>query len=248
MRTIAIIQARMGSARLPGKLARRLGHCSLLETVVRRAKAARRVSGVVVATSDRCEDEAIEQFVPGGVPIVAGPADDVLGRFLRVLELFPADLVVRVCADNPYIDPSLIDRLVEHAGRNRAADYVSFRCAGGTPTILTGLGLFAEVVRTSALRRAADSTTDPCDREHVTRFIYRHPDQFSLCYLPVPTPLDREDLRLTVDFPEDWQHVRAIYESLGPEPLEWQEIVDYVARRERLRRRMASLNALCPKS
>jgi len=248
MRTLAIIQARMGSTRLPRKLARRLDGRPLLEGVVRRVQAARRVSGVVVATSDRLEDENMGAIVPGGVPIVAGLADDVLGRFLQVLDLFPADLVVRVCADNPFVEPLLIDRLVEHAWKDPTADYVGFRCANGRPAILTGIGMFVECVRPSALRRAAELTTDRCDREHVTRFLYSHPEQFSLAYLPCPAPLDRADLRLTVDLSEDWQHACTVYKALGPEPLAWQEIADYVAQSEPLRRRMRDLNALCPKS
>lgn len=248
MRTLAIIQARMGSTRLLGKLARRLGRQPMIEGVVRRVRQARLVSAVVVATSDACEDETLGHLVPDGVPVVAGPVDDVLERFLRVLELFPADWVIRVCADNPFIDPSLIDRLVDHAARDRGADYVSFCLRDGKPVILTGIGVFAEVVRVAALRRAAESTTDAADREHVTRYLYRHPEEFSLRFLPVPEPLDRDDLRLTVDLPEDWEHAHTIYEALGPEPLEWHQIAQFVARSEPLRRRMAYLNRLCPKS
>lgn len=247
MRTLAIIQARLGSTRLPRKLLRRLGPHTLLETVVRRVQAATRVSDVVVATGDHSEDETLRDLVPTEVPVVAGPTDDVLGRFLRVLEQYPADLVVRVCADNPYIEPSLIDPLIEQAVRNPSADYVSYRSSTGKPVILTGLGMFGECVRASALRHAAEQTTDPCDREHVTRFLYRHPQWFSLCYLPVPSLLDREDLRLTVDFPEDWEHVCTVYKALGPEPLEWHKIADYVSQNEPLRHRMGQLNALCPK-
>ncbi len=240
--TLGIIQARMGSTRLRAKLARRLGGKSLLEWVVRRVTDAGRLDGVVVAAGSGSDAERLAELVPANVPIVFGSEHDVLSRFLTVLDAYPARAVVRVCADNPFIDPELIDRLVATATEQAAGDYLGYASHNGRPMILSSVGLFAEWCQASALRRAAAESTDPADREHVTRYIYSHPDRFQVRLLPAPSALDRDDLRLTVDLEEDWEHTETIFDALGQERLVWQDIASLLAHQPLLRRRMAVLN------
>lgn len=241
-KTIGIVQARLGSQRLKGKLARRLGSRSLLDWVVRRVTDCSQLDAVVVAAGNGPDDGWIRDLVPADVPVLVGSELDVLGRFAEVLKQYPAQGVVRVCADNPFIDPDLIDRLVAEAADHPACDYVSYCLGGGRPAILSPLGFFAEWCRAEALLAAACEATDAADREHVTRFLYSRPERFGVRLLPVPPQLDRDDLRLTVDYEEDWEHAEAIYEALGPERLDWRRIAVLLEQQPRLRQRMRDLN------
>lgn len=240
--TLGIVQARLGSTRLKGKLARKVGGKSLLEWVVRRVTESHLLDKVVVAAGDGPGDADIRTLVPADVPVVVGSERDVLGRFVAALDAHPATAVVRICADNLFIDPALIDRLVATAQRHFECDYVSYGLQNGRPVIQSSLGLFAEWCTASALRQAAAETSDPSDREHVTRFLYMRPERFRIRLLPVPTPLDRDDLRLTIDFEEDWDHAVAIFDALGPDALHWQQITGLLDHQPALRRRMAHLN------
>lgn len=247
-RTLGIIQARLGSTRLEGKLARRLGGKSLLEWVVRRVTDCQQLDAVVVAVGDGPRDQQIAELVPRDVPVFVGSEHDVLGRYAAALEAYPAASIVRVCADNPFVDPHLIDRLVTTAGSQPQCDYISYCLQDGRPVILSSVGVFAEWCRADALLVAAQEATQPADREHVTRYLYSHPEQFSVRLLPVPDALDRDDLRLTVDIEEDWEHAETIFEALGPDGLEWQRIAGLLDQQPALRRRMAQLNQAHAKS
>lgn len=242
LRTLAIVQARLGSTRLPHKLARRLRGKSMLEWVVRRVTDAQHVDRVIVACGDAPENTPLRTLVPADVPVFVGSEHDVLRRFTQALEEYPAQAVVRVCADNPFVDPALIDRLVITAAANPDCDYISFRLASGRPVILSAVGLCAEWCRADALRRADAEARDPADREHVTRYLYSHPESFNIRLTPLPPPLDRDDLRLTVDIEEDWEHAEAICEALGMEDADWQRIAGLLHHQPDLRRRMADLN------
>lgn len=241
-KTLGIVQARLGSQRLKGKLARRLGSRSLLDWVVRRVTDCSRLDGVVVAAADGPDDGWIRELVPADVPVVVGSEHDVLGRFAAVVEQYPCDAVVRICADNPFIDPDLIDRLVSEADSHPECDYIGYCIGGGRPAILSPLGFFAEWCRAGALSQAAREASDPADREHVTRYLYSHPERYSLRLVPAPAQLDRDDVRLTVDIEEDWDHAEAIYEALGPERLDWRRIAILLEQQPRLRQRMRDLN------
>ena len=112
----------------------------------------------------------------------------------------------------------------------------------GQPVILSPLGVFAEWCKATALLQADRQATAAEDREHITRFIYSHPDKFSLRLIPVPEELDRNDLRLTVAHDEDWEHLHTIYDALGHEGFEWRRIADLLHRNPAVLARMAHLN------
>lgn len=240
--TLGIIQARLGSTRLKGKLARKVQGKSLLEWVVRRATECHLLDRVIVAAGDGPDDCAIAELAPQDVPVFVGSERDVLGRFVAALDAYPAAAVVRICADNLFIDPGLIDRLVQVSKERPACDYLSYGLRNGRPVIQSALGLFAEWCNADALRRAADEAVDPADREHVTRYLYSHPERFRIRLLPAPAALDRDDLRLTIDFEEDWDHAVAIFDAVGPDALDWRQITGLLDHQPALRRRMAHLN------
>lgn len=240
--TLGIVQARLGSTRLKEKVARKLGGKSLLEWVVRRVTDCQRLDAVIVATGDDPAGRSLAELVPPDVPLFVGSETDVLSRFADALARFPAAAVVRVCADNPFVDPVLIDRLVRTADLHPECDYISYCSHSGRPAILSAVGVYAEWCRAEALLRANREATDPADREHVTRYLYSHPERFQVRLIPGPRQLDRDDVRLTVDLEEDWEHAQAIYEALGPEEFDWQRIAELLDGQPDLRSRMAVLN------
>lgn len=240
--TVGIIQARLGSTRLKGKLARKVGGKSLLEWVVLRATESHLLDQVVVAAGDGAADARIRELVPPNVPVFVGDEHDVLSRFVAAAEAFEATNVVRICADNLFIDPSLIDCLVANAQRHPECDYISYSWSGGRPVIQSSIGLFAEWCRVAALRAADAEATEAADREHVTRYLYTHPERFRVRLIPAPPRLDCDDLRLTIDFEEDWEHAEAIFDALGPDAMHWQQVTGLLDHQPSLRERMAVLN------
>ena len=242
LKTLGIVQACFSSPRFRCTVNRKLGGQSVLGQVVRRVTDSILLDGVIVVARDSAEGRAVADLVPPDVPVFVGGQPDALHRFTRALEEYPAEAVVRVRGDNLFIDPGLIDRLVATAQSHPTCDYVSYCSRDGRPAILSPVGIFAEWFRGKALRRAARKNQDTADRDHVTRYIYSHPEKFNLRLIPAPPGIDRDDVRLTVDIEEDWDHAMAIFDALGPESLDWQRIADLLDHQPALRQRMAVLN------
>ena len=203
--TGAIIQARMGSTRLPGKVLADIGGKPLLAYVVGRAARARRVDALVVATSRSSADDAIAAWCDREqVRCFRGSEHDVLDRYHEAAEAFGFDVIVRLTADCPLLDAAVVDHVVDeyHSGE---WDYVSNTL---TPTYPDGLD--TEVVRREALHRAWRDAVLPSEREHVMPYIWKRPDLFRL--KNVTRAPDLSHLRWTVDTPEDLLFVRGVYE------------------------------------
>jgi len=242
LETLGIVQACFPSSRCRAIANRKLGGMPLLEWVVRRVTDSTQLDGVIVLANSEAEQESLQDLVPSDVPILVSEKGDSLKRFARALEAFSAKSVVRIFGDNPFVDPALIDRLVITARSNPECDYVSYCSRDGKPAILSPVGVFAEWFRCSALHRAAKSAREESERNHVTRYLYSHPETFNIRLIPAPSAIDRDDVRLTVDMEEDWDHALAIVEALGTEALDWQRIADLLDHQPRLRSRMAALN------
>jgi spore coat polysaccharide biosynthesis protein SpsF len=232
MRVVVVIQARMGSTRLPGKVLTDLGGLPVLAWVVRACRAASLVDEVVVATSTDPGDDAVAEAAAGlGVGIVRGSEDDVLSRFVLALDEHPADALVRITADCPFTDPALIDAVVSAWTTTPTLDYVSTVLVRTLPH-----GLDVELVTAQALRRV-DATATGHDRVHVTSGVYTAPDEYSvmgLCFAP-----DATDLRVTLDTPEDLRMLRAVVAARGTSVCSRAEIVGLLRDRPDL----AALNA-----
>ena len=142
------------------------------------------------------------------------------------MRCFRATAIVRVCADNPFVDPTLIDRLVSTAASHAECDYISFCSTDGRPAILSHFGVFAEWCSAAALEQADQDAHRAADRADATRYVYSHPELFHVRLIPTPNGLDRPDMRLKVDREEDWDHAQTIFETLGPEEFDWQRIAD----------------------
>jgi glutamate-1-semialdehyde 2,1-aminomutase/spore coat polysaccharide biosynthesis protein SpsF len=222
MRTVAIVQARMASTRLPGKVLADLAGRPMLARVVERVRWAASVERVVVATSTSPADDAVARFCAhSGVACFRGAEHDVLDRFCQAARAHEADTVVRITADCPLLDPEVIDRVVG-ALRRDDADYAS---NVNPPTYPDGLDV--EAFTFAALARAWEQARTPAEREHVTPYL-RHSGRFRTSNVSHHTDLSRH--RWTVDEPADLEFVRAVYERFnGSAAFGLEDVLAYLA-------------------
>jgi spore coat polysaccharide biosynthesis protein SpsF len=212
VRVAAVIQARMGSSRLPGKVLAEIEDQPLLAWTIRGVQSIRGVSNVVVATTSEPSDDAVAALAVGlGVPVHRGSVHDVLARCHDAVAAYGPDVVVRQTADNPFPDPDVAAAQVRSL-IDGGWDYVGI---DGWP-----LGISAEACRMAALETANREATDPADREHVMPFLYRQPDRFRIGRVPragraQPAP---EGARYTVDTADDLAFARALARRLGHGP------------------------------
>lgn len=208
---VAIIQARMASTRLPGKVLRQVAGRSLLAHLVERLRAAHLLDRIAVATSvGPADDAVVAECARMGVPVTRGSEADVLGRFAHAAAAHDASTVVRLTADCPLMDPAEVDRVV---GTFLAAplplDYATNQLPGQRKV---PLGLAVEVFSRAALDRADREAREPHQREHVTPYLYDSAGRFRT--LLVDHPHDLAHLRITVDTPEDLAVVAPVLEAL----------------------------------
>lgn len=205
-RVVAIVQARVGSTRLPGKVLMPLGGRPMVVQVLDRARLIAGVHEVVAAVPDLVEDDALaEAAAAAGAKVLRGPADDVLERYSRAATASSADVVVRLTADCPLLSPQVSGLVLDQF---RDCDYASNTLRRSYPR-----GLDTEVFGAQALDVAAREAVDPAEREHVTPFLYRRPERFRL--REVVDATDRSAMRWTVDTPDDMALARAVYDALG---------------------------------
>jgi spore coat polysaccharide biosynthesis protein SpsF len=220
---IAIVQARMGSTRLPGKVLAPVRNRPLLATMLDRVTGFAEIDGVVVATTVLDRDDPIADLAAGqGVDVFRGSEDDVLGRFAGAASQAGAGTVVRLTADCPLIVPEAVRAVTEALGASRADLATNAPPYGRTwPD-----GFDAEAFTRDSLERLDAVATTPEDREHVTRGFHVHPEfRVDVVHLPE----DLGSVRLTVDTAEDLEVVRRIFERLGDGPSGMAEVLDALA-------------------
>jgi spore coat polysaccharide biosynthesis protein SpsF len=219
-RTVAIVQARMGSTRLPGKVVKRILGRPVLWHIVDRLRTVPAIDEVVVATSDRPADDDIRALTADmGVQCFRGSEDDVLDRFYQAALVWDGDPVVRITGDCPLVDPELVGAVIAlHQETRPHADLTSVATGAGVAAAGFAEGRFpdgldAEVITLSALHRAWLEATKASDREHVTAYIWRQPKLFRVQHLSSREE-DFSKLRWTLDHPEDFAVISRIYEAL----------------------------------
>ncbi len=211
MKIVATIEARMDSNRLPGKTLKEVLGRPMLERMIERVRRSKRLDEIVVATTVAENDQQIEALCSRlGVRCFRGSNDDVLLRVVEAARSAKADLIVELTGDCPVIDPTMIDSVIQYY-LDHPLDYAS-NCLErtfprGTETQVFSLKVLEEVERT---------TQEPADREHVSLYIYEHPEKYRLGNFAAPAGVGRTDLRLTVDLPQDLELIRAIYSRLYP--------------------------------
>lgn len=208
MRIATIVQARMGSSRLPGKVMMDLGGCTVLSRVVQRLRRARLTGDVIIATTNDPEDDRIVQECNAlGVLFFRGEIEDVLDRYYRAAKHFSADVIVRITSDCPLIDPEITDKVIRDF-LERRPDYASNRLDRTYPR-----GLDTEVFTFETLERTWKNAKKTYQRSHVTPYVYENPDQFKI--VSVYGSEDYSWQRWTLDTPDDLKFIRAIYDRMG---------------------------------
>ncbi|MEV0617351.1 NTP transferase domain-containing protein [Nonomuraea sp. NPDC050404] len=224
VRIVGIIQARMGSTRLPGKVLRELGGRSVLGWVVRAAREAGALDDLVVATTTEPDDDAVAAECRRlDVAWHRGPVDDVLTRFTQVLDGRRWDAVMRFTADCPLLDPVVIREAALVFRAVPGLDYLSTSLARTLPR-----GLDVEIAGRAAMARA-DAEATGFHRTHVTSYVYEHPGDtrlLGLAYRPVA-----DDLRVTLDTEDDWRLISAVVDELGDRCVPVRTLVEWLRER-----------------
>ncbi|GMV99308.1 MAG: glycosyl transferase family 2 [Candidatus Hydrogenedentota bacterium] len=223
MRIVTLIQARMGSTRLPGKALIDLAGMPVLDRVVRRCQSAKTTSAVVIATTTEPDDDRIAQSAARlEVPVFRGSRDDVLDRFVSAAKEHSADYVIRVTADCPLIDPEWIDACVNTATAG-GVDYVANDGEGFVR------GFDVEAVTRTALETAWRDAREDFERVHVTPYLYRHPEQFAVSHLGWPGAPSQ--CRLTLDTKEDLHLLEGVFQHFhGSNSIGWRDAVRLLER------------------
>ena len=209
MRTLIIVQARMTSTRLPGKVMKIVCGKPLLEHLINRLKKVKCADQIVIATTvNETEDIIVELCKKLDISYYRGSEEDVLGRYYEAAVEYGGDVIIRITSDCPVIDPDVVSYLIDFYMRNlKKYDYVTNTLKRTYPR-----GMDAEIVSFKALKEAHFNAYDPLDREHVTPFIRNRPTQYHLHNIKYSSDLSR--YRLTVDTSEDMELIRRIFESL----------------------------------
>lgn len=208
-----IIQARIGSKRLPNKMILDYyNNQGLLENLLIRLKNAKLEVPIILATTENEEDNILEKIAHShNISCFRGSEDNVLRRFVDTADKFQLKKIIRICADNPLLDLKEMLSLIENFDNNNF-DYYSYTLDGVTPTVKTGFGFWAEGVKTESLRSVLKSTDEKHYHEHVTNFIYEHSYQYEV-HLEKLHQFSNSllDLRLTVDTEKDFLLSKEIY-------------------------------------
>jgi len=221
MRTVATIEARMTSSRLPGKVLKPLVGKPMLQWLIERIRPAKSLDEIVVATSDQSSDDTIADFARQmGVVLFRGNLEDVLGRLTRCAETRKADLIVKLSGDNPLYHHALIDDMVEYFKHEKydflGTTFMSFSKAWHVQRTFP-LGLGVALFPLWVLKDAESSTNDPRDRESVVKYMIEHPEKYKLGAFQADgmwANLNRPELRLTVDTEKDFYLMESIFSNL----------------------------------
>lgn len=208
MKVVAIVQARMGSTRLPDKVMKRIGGVPMIELLLSRLGRALEVDEIVVATShDPRNQQLVDHVASLGFRCFPGSEDDVLDRYYQTASAAGADTIVRITGDCPLVDPELVDEIVR-AFRTSAADYLSNTVSPSYPD-----GLDVEVFSMAALAAAWSEAVEPFDREHVTPYLHRTARFRQASF---SNNEDLSALRWTVDEAADFSVIESVFRHFGP--------------------------------
>lgn len=212
-----IIQARTGSTRMPEKVIQPFyQEQTILDLLLEKAKKLN-VPVVLATTVNPSDDRLCVLAEKHDIPVFRGSENDVLDRFIKAARKSGFSKIIRVCADNPFLDLSGLQTLIAEY-RNSDMDYMGFQLAGNKPSILTHFGFWAEAVRLEALDLTTLLTSEKLYHEHVTNFIYSNPILFDVQFIPAdPLIFSRTDIRMTLDTPEDFEIQKEIFATISKE-------------------------------
>lgn len=210
-----IIQARTGSKRFPNKVLTPFWKShSILEIITNNLRAINQK--IVIATSTATGDDLIESFArEKGIDVYRGNENDVLQRFIETAKYFHFNNIIRVCADNPFLDIPSITELIE-AAKTKETEYIGIKVKD-KPGIQTHFGLWAEFVTLEALKKVNQLTNQPLYHEHVTNYIYNNPEKFSIYWIDKTEKFGELEgrLRFTIDTPADFKNMQKLINKLS---------------------------------
>lgn len=210
MKKVAIIQTRMGSTRLPGKVMKIIMDKPIIEHVVNRVKASKEIDDIIIATTTKKEDDIIvEEAQKLNVKYFRGSENDVLSRYYYAAKEVNADIVIRITSDCPLIDPQIIDKIIKlfiETSKKEKIDYLSNTIERTYPR-----GLDVEVFNFETLEKAFKEADRPYQREHVTPYIYENPEIFKI--KQIKNNVDYSNYRWTLDTIEDFKVIKIIYKN-----------------------------------
>jgi spore coat polysaccharide biosynthesis protein SpsF len=210
MKTIATIEARMSSSRLPGKVLLTALGMPMLQHLIMRLRAVQSLDGIIIATTTNSKDNILEEFANKiGVYCFRGSEDDVMSRVIGAGTFLNADVIVEITGDCPIIDPQIVEQTIRMFYAN-SADYVGNSHIRSYPD-----GMDTQVFSLETLKKSASMTNDMLDREHVTLHIRNNPNIFSHLHLVAPPELNWSGLGLTLDEPNDYELIKLIIEYFG---------------------------------
>ena len=221
MKVVAVVQARLGSIRLPEKVLRPIANKPMIEILLNRLSMSSEIDEILVATSNKEENDKLQSFVEAlDFRCTRGSEEDVLSRFYDTARLSEADIVVRITGDCPLVDPGLVDKCIKGYKQNEV-DYFS----NIQPTTFPD-GLDIEVLSMHSLEKAHKEAISNYDREHVTTYI-RNSDKFSKC--SIKNSKDLSEQRWSVDEPEDLELITKIFEHFSPDIyFSWNRVVELI--------------------
>ena len=214
MNTSIIIQARTGATRLPNKMILPFwNNKSLFEVILLRLKSYK--NQIILATTEKKNDDILCNIAKNyGINIFRGSEDNVLLRFIGACENFNVDKIIRVCADNPFLDLDSLDVLVSKANYSDNFDYIAYK-VDEKPSIITHYGFWAEATRLRTLKQILRITNKKVYLEHLTNYIYTHPDNFLIEYFDVDSYISsHKDIRLTVDTQKDYDLQKKLFSMI----------------------------------
>ena len=229
MKIVAIVQARMGSTRFPGKVLKKIKNKPLIDYVIGRLKLSRSIDQIIIATSIKSQDDLIVNYAKEkGIKFFRGSEEDVLSRYYNAAKENNADVIVRITSDCPLIDPDIIDDLIANHIKNKA-DYTANIIKRTYPR-----GFDVEVFSIKSLIKSFDEADKKYYREHVTPYIREHPEKFKLYNIEAGNKLRRPEIRITVDTIEDFNLIGKIYENFDNIDFRAEEIIDFLDKNPQL--------------
>nr|WP_315162608.1 hypothetical protein [uncultured Flavobacterium sp.] len=235
-----VIQARTGSSRLPNKILKKFyGDKTILDLLLENIKSNFSHIPIILATSLNQNDYIFEEVAKKySINFFRGSENDVLNRFVDVGNKFGLTHIVRICSDNPFLNMLSIKSLIDSLD-DIEIDYMSFSNHLGLPVIRTHLGLFAEIVSLRSLIEADKLQNDILYKEHVTNYIYSHPNSFNVILKPSPAIVyDRDDIRLTLDDLDDFENLSELYKKAYTKKEDLTFLVNLIDRNEDFRIKM----------
>jgi len=205
----AILEARMGSSRLPGKTLKKINSEPLIKRVIDRIKCSKRIDKIILATTTNSKDDILVDYAKEiNIDVFRGSEDNVLKRVVKAAERYSVKHIVELHGDNPFLDPEIIDLSINNYELTKC-DYISNTIEKTFP-----MGLRVQVFATELLRKVYDTIDDPSVNEHVSLYFFENPDIYHIENLTAPSEINRPEIRLTVDTLKDFEFVSKIYSKI----------------------------------